>query len=93
MAVPALTVSVETPPVVTDAGASAAVEPEGAPDTVRVTVCETPETKATAIADVPDLAGARLKLAGLAEMEKSLLTVEITFSATVVECVPEGAVP
>ena len=64
------------PPVVIDAGARTAVEPEGAPDTDRVIVCEIPDTKVVEIATVPDLAGARLKLVGLAEIEKSLLTVE-----------------
>ena len=88
-----MTVSVDPPPEVTEVGLRDAVAPDGAPDTVRVIVCETPDTKAVEIATVPDLAGARLKLVGFAEIEKSLLTVEVTFSATVVECVPEVAVP
>jgi hypothetical protein len=52
-AVPALTVSVEEPPAVTDAGFSEAVAPEGAPDTDRFTVCADPFVNAVEIVELP----------------------------------------
>src|ERR1700756_5558522 len=50
---PALTVSVELPPEVIDAGLKPAVAPDGTPDTPRLTVCGDPEVVAVLIVAVP----------------------------------------
>ena len=73
-AVPALTVSVELPPAVTEVGLRLADAPAGVPDTVRATVSALPEVTAVEIVLVPEPPGARLKLEGFAEIEKSLVT-------------------
>lgn len=73
-AVPALTVSVELPPAVTEVGLRLADAPAGVPDTVRATVSALPEVTAVEIVLVPEFPGARLKLVGFVEIEKSLVT-------------------
>src|SRR2546426_1630824 len=64
------TVSVELPPAVTDVGLSAAVAPLGTPVTERLTVCALPEVTAVEIVLVPEAPCTRLKLVGLAAIEK-----------------------
>src|SRR5437660_11029045 len=70
-AVRAFTVSVELPPAVTDVGLSEAVAPVGAPETERLTVSALPEVTAVEIVLVPEAPCWSVKLAGLAEIEKS----------------------
>src|SRR5207237_7179517 len=72
-AVPALTVSVEELPAVTDVGFSEAVAPEGTPDTERITVCADPLVTAVEIPEVPLAPSANVRLVGLAPIEKSFV--------------------
>src|SRR5260221_7765192 len=73
-AVPALIVSVELAPAVTDVGLNEAEAPLGKPETVRLTVCALPDVTAVEIVLVSEAPCAMLKLAGLAEIEKSSVT-------------------
>lgn len=91
-AVPALTVSVELAPEVTDAGLNDAVAPLGTPAMLKVTVCAAPEVTAVDMALVPEPLWAMLKVFGLAEIEKSF-TAETTVNDTEVVCVAEAPVP
>src|ERR1700730_12835058 len=70
-ALPAFTVSVLEPPLVTLVGLSDAVAPLGAPVTVRLTVCALPDVVAVLIVDVPDVPWASERLVGDAPMLKS----------------------
>jgi hypothetical protein len=72
-AVPAFTFSIELLPAVTDPGLSKALAPLGTPETVRLTVAALPETTVVEIVLDPFAPCTRLKLAGLGEIEKSLL--------------------
>ena len=72
-AVPALTVSVELPPAVTEVGLRLADAPAGVPDTVRATVSALPEVTVVEMVLVPCAPAPRVKLVGFAEIEKSLL--------------------
>jgi hypothetical protein len=92
-ALPAFTVSVEEPPAVTDVGLSEAVAPEGAPVTERATVCAEPEVTAVLMVEVPDAFAASDRLDGVADIEKSFVTVPVTVSVTVVVCVALVPVP
>src|SRR5712692_2416540 len=74
-AVPEFTVSVELPPVVTDVGLKEAVAPVGTPETVRLIVSALPETSAVEIVLMPCVPCTRVKLEGVAEIEKSLTGV------------------
>jgi hypothetical protein len=71
-AVPALTVSAELPPAVTEVGLSDADAPLGIPETVRLTVCALPEVTAVEIELEPEAPCRMLTLLGLAAIEKSL---------------------
>src|SRR5258708_6642241 len=82
-AVPVFTLSVELPPAVTDVGLSDAVAPLGTPVTERLTVCPLPDVTAVEIVLVPEAPCKRLKLVGLAAIEKSfgggaLVTTRVT---------------
>jgi len=80
-AVPGFTVSVELPPAVTDAG-SDAVAPLGTPERARATVCALPEVTAVEIELAPEAPPCRrLKLAGLAEIEKLFTVGLVTATA------------
>ncbi len=92
-AVPAFTVSVELPPAVTDDGLSDAVAPLGTPERERLTVCALPEVTAVEMELVPEAPCCRLKLAGLAEIEKLFTVGLVTVSVTEAECVIEPSVP
>jgi len=92
-AVPAPTVSVELPPVVTEVGLKVAVAPAGAPVTVRLTVSAVPLVTAVEMVDVPLAPCASERLVGLALIEKSFGGGAVTVRVTVVECVALGAVP
>src|SRR5260370_87616 len=90
-AVPVLKVSVELPPAVTDVGLSAAFARLGRAVTERLTVCAFPEVTAVEIVLVPEAPCTRLKLVGLAAIEK--LFGGLTVSVTEVACVAEVPVP
>src|SRR2546427_5779361 len=82
-AVPAPTVSVELPPVVTEVGLSVAVAPTGVPVTDRLIVSAEPLVRAVEMVDVPLAPWTKERLVGLAPMEKSLggggaVTVRVT---------------
>src|SRR5438132_2855800 len=71
-AVPAATVTVEPPPVVTEVGLSVADAPFGAPVTVRLIVSGEPLVTAVEMVDVPVAPWTRERLVGLARKEKRL---------------------
>src|ERR1700730_18341862 len=71
---PALIVSDELPPAVTDVGLSVAVAAVGAPETVSEIVSALPEITAVLMVEPPDPPGASETLAGDALIEKSLVT-------------------
>jgi len=70
--VPVFTVRVELPPAVTDVGLNVAVAPLGTPETVRLIVSALPETSAVEMVLIPCVPCTRVKLEGVAEIEKSL---------------------
>ena len=70
-AVPAATVKVEPPPVVTEVALSVADAPFGAPVTVRLIVSVEPLVTAVEMADVPVWPWTNERVVGLAVMEKS----------------------
>jgi len=71
-ALPALTFSVALLPAVTDPGLSEALAPLGTPETARLTVPAVPLVTAVEMLIEPLVPCTRLKLVGLAEIEKSL---------------------
>jgi hypothetical protein len=71
-AVPALTVSVELEPAVTEVGFRLAVAPLGTPLTLRLTVWAEPEVTAVLIVELPVLPSVRLRELGVTLIEKSL---------------------
>ena len=71
-AVPEFKVSVDEPPEVTLVGLTETVEPDGAPETVRLTVCAEPLVVAVLIVEVPPAPCVTVTVDGLAEIEKSL---------------------
>src|SRR2546425_387731 len=71
-AVPAPTVSVELPPVLTEVGLSVAVAPTGVPVTDRLIVSAEPLVTAVEMVDVPLAPWTNERLVGFAPMEKSL---------------------
>ena len=73
-AVPALMLKVDEPPAVTEVGLNDEVVPLGAPLTDSATLWAEPEVTAVEIVLVPLVACTRLRLVGLAEIEKSLTT-------------------
>ena len=93
-AVPAATVKVEPPPVVTEVGLSVADAPFGAPVTVRLIVSGLPLVTAVEMVDVPVAPWTRDRLVGLAVMEKSFGGgAAVTVSVTVALCIALVAVP
>jgi hypothetical protein len=86
-------VSVELPPAVTLVGLNAPLAPDGSPDTARLTVCAEPEVTAVEMVDVPFAPCTRLRLDGLAEIEKSFVTGAVTVKDTEVVWVAELPVP
>ena len=92
-AVPAPMVSVEELPAVTEEGLSEAVAPEGAPLTDSATLCAEPEVTAVEMVLVTEAFCTRLRLLGLAEIEKSLATGAVMVTVTVVECALLAPVP
>jgi len=87
---PTATVIVDEPPAVTDTGLKLTVVPAGCPVAVRLTDCAAPEVTAVPIDEVPLAPWARLRLLGVAEIEKS---DAVTVRATDVVCVALVPVP
>jgi len=86
-------VRVELPVPVTLVGLKLAVAPAGSPLALRLTVCAAPVVSVVEMVLVALLPCGALTLAGLAAMEKSLVTGALTVSDTVVVWVADGAVP
>src|SRR5206468_10819795 len=94
VAVPAPTVRVEPPPVVTEVGVSAADAPPGVPLTVRLIVSAEPLVSAVEMVEVPLWPWTNERLVGLALMEKSFGGGgAVTVNETVVEWVALVPVP
>ena len=94
VAVPAPTVRVELPPVVTEVGLSAAEAPPGAPLMVRFTVSAEPLVRAVEMFDVPLWPWTKERLVGFALMEKSFGGGgAVIVSVTVVLCIALVAAP
>ena len=83
---------VELWPADTAVGLNDTVAPAGCPAAPKLMVCALPEVTAVFIDVEPDDPCWMERLAGLAEIEKSLVT-PVTVSAMVAECEPEAAVP
>ena len=91
---PAATVTVEPPPVVTEVALSVADAPFGAPVTVRLIVSVEPLVTAVEMADVPVWPWTNERVVGLAVMEKSFGGgAAVTVSVTVALCIALVAVP
>jgi len=89
-----LTLIVEEPPAVTDDGLKLTDAPLGWPLALNATVCAEPLVTAVEIVDVPVPPCARLKLLGLAAIEKSEGGGgPVTVTLTVVECVALDPAP
>ena len=82
-----VTVRVELLPAVTVVGLSEAVTPAGTPLTLKLIDSGEPLITAVEIVLVPEPPRAIVKLPGLAEIEKSLVTGLVTTSCALVECV------
>jgi hypothetical protein len=91
---PVVTVIVDDPPAVTEIVLNETDAPAGPPLAESDTVCAGPLVTAVEIIDVLLPPCDTLRLDGLAEIEKSLVTGgEVTVSVTVVEWVALGLVP
>jgi hypothetical protein len=90
---PVVSVSVDEPPVETDAGLNAAVVPEGKPLADSDTVWADPAVSEVETLVVPLDPCVRLKLLGLAASEKSSVGGAVTVTFTVVVCVADEPVP
>ena len=88
-----VSVSVELPPAVTEAGAKAPVTPLGRPLIVRATDSAEPETTAVLIVLVPAAPWATGTAAGLALIEKSFGTLPAGANALVPAGVPSPVGP
>jgi hypothetical protein len=88
-----LTVIVEEPPAVTDAGLKLTVVPAGWPLALRLTVCAEPLVTAVEIAVLPLAPCTTLTLLGLTAIEKSDVGVLVTVRPTVVVWVALAPVP
>src|SRR5437764_14117527 len=86
VAVPAATVRVELPPVVTEVGLSPADAPLGVPLTLRLIVSAEPLVRAVEMVEVPLWPWTKERLVGLALIEKSFGGgAAVMVKATVVE--------
>ena len=91
---PAPTVKVEPPPVLTEVGLSVADAPFGAPLTVRLIVSVEPLVRPVEMVDVPLAPWTKERLVGLAVMEKSFGGgAAVTVNETVVEWIALVPVP
>jgi hypothetical protein len=92
-AAPALTVSVELPPAVTEDGLNEALAPAGRPLIDSATVCAEPAVTAVEIVDVPLVFCASDRLFGEAEIEKSFVTAGLIVKVMLVVWVALVPVP
>jgi hypothetical protein len=93
-ALPALTVKVDDPPAVTLSELRVALALDGAPLTESETVSALPLVTAVEMLEVPLVFCTRLKVVGVARMEKSFAGGgAFTVSVTEVVCVADGAEP
>ena len=81
---PALIVSVELLPAVTDVGLKLALAPAGRPDTAGATVSALPLVTAVEIVEVPLAPWFRVSVFGPSASEKSLVTTGLIVNVTVV---------
>ena len=88
-----LTVNVELAPDAIELGLNEAAAPAGSPLALSVTVCADPLTTAVPIVLVPLLPWTRVKLPGLALIEKSSVMGAVTLSEIEVEWVADVPVP
>ena len=88
-----LIVRVELLPALPELGLNVAVAPAGSPLALSVTVCADPLTTAVPIVLVPLLPWTRVKLPGLALIEKSSVMGAVTLSEIEVEWVADVLVP
>lgn len=88
-----MTVIVDEPPALTEAGLKLTVVPAGAPLALSATFCADPFVTAVLIVDVPLLPCCTLRLAGPAASEKSSAGGPVTVSATSTVCVALDPVP
>ena len=93
VAAPAVSVSVELPPAVTEGGLNDADAPAGSPLADKLTVSALPLVTAVEIVLVPDAPCTADTLFGFALIEKSLVVAAVTVKETEVVCVADGAVP
>ena len=80
-------------PAVTETGLNETVVPAGWPVALSVTVCAEPLVTVVEIVEVPLPPCARLRLDGLAEIEKSDGGASVTVRLTAVACVALAPVP
>jgi hypothetical protein len=90
---PTLTVIVDEPPAVTDAGLKLTAVPAVCPLALRLTVCAEPLVTAVEIVEVPLEPCVTLTLLGLAAIVKSEAAAAVTVRVTVVVCVALVPVP
>ena len=88
-----MTVIVDEPPAVTEAGLKATVVPDGCPVALSATVCGEPLVTAVEIVDEALAPGLMLRLDGEALTEKSFGGGTVTVKDTLVECVALVPVP
>ena len=93
MLAPTLTVIVEEPPEVTEAGLKLTVVPAGWPLALRLTVWAEPLVTTVPIVAAPLPPWAMLRLPGVALIEKSETVAAVTVRLTVVVCVAVVPVP
>ena len=92
-ALPLPTVRVVDDPAMIEPGLSEAVAPVGTPPIERLRLCDEPEVTVVEMALVPEVPCARLRLDGLAEIEKSFGGGDVIVSDSVVEWVLLVPVP
>jgi hypothetical protein len=88
-----LTVRVELPPAVTDAGLKLAEAPAGTPDAERVTDSAAPAMRAVVTPNLALAPWTAVADAGLAAIEKSFVAGAVTASEMVVEWIAVASVP
>ena len=92
-ALPVPTLSVDDDPAIMEPGLSEALAPGGRPLTERLTLCVEPEVTVVEMVLVPEVPCTRLRLEGLAEMEKSFGGGAVIVSDSVVAWVLLVPVP
>ena len=90
---PALSVSVDEPPDVTEAGLNDAEAPAGRPVADNETVCAEPDVVAVLMVDVPEPPAETDTVDGEAAIEKSFATTGVIVNVTLAVCVALAPVP